>query len=110
LASKEEVSKKTAELQQLGIQDFFVVQASGPNQLAISLGTYRTEEAASAGLEPCARRGQVCPNGERKGRPPFNTLEIQGPEAQAEALRRRSPRAAEGQPAGLQNQKAEPTP
>jgi hypothetical protein len=73
----------------LGIQDFFIVQASGPNQLAISLGTYRSEEAASAGLESLRAKGvKSARMGERKGRPPFNTLEIQGPDAQAEALRR----------------------
>jgi hypothetical protein len=88
LLNKEEVGKKTAELQQLGIQDFFVVQASGPNQLAISLGTYRTEEAANAGLETLRAKGvKSAKVGERKVRPPFNTLEIHGPEAQAEAVR-----------------------
>ena len=87
LASKEEVSKKTAELQQLGIQDFFVVQAAGPNQLAISLGAYRTEEAASAGLATLQAKGvKSARMAERKARPPFNTLEIQGPEARADAL------------------------
>ena len=87
LASKEDVGKKTAELQQLGIQDFFVVQAAGPNQLAISLGAYRTEEAASAGLATLQAKGvKSARMAERKGRPPFNTLEIQGPEARAEAL------------------------
>ncbi|KFB72408.1 MAG: SPOR domain-containing protein [Candidatus Accumulibacter phosphatis] len=88
LANKEEVSKKTAELQQLGIQDYFVVQASGPNQLAISLGTYRTEEAANAGLATLQAKGvKSARMAERKGRPPFHILEIRGPEAQAEALR-----------------------
>jgi hypothetical protein len=88
LANKEEVSKKTAELQLLGIDDYFVVQASGPNQLAISLGTYRSEEAAKAGLEGLRAKGvKSARMGERKGKPPFNTLEIRGPETQADALR-----------------------
>ena len=88
LANKEEVNKKTAELQLLGIQDFFVVQASGPNQLAISLGTYRTEEAAKAGLEGLRAKGvKSAKMSERKGKPPFNTLEIRGPATQADALR-----------------------
>lgn len=88
LASKEEVSRKTAELQQLGIQDFFVVQAAGPNQLAISLGTYRTEEAANAGLETLRAKGvKSAKMAERKGKAPFTTLEISGPEAGAQALR-----------------------
>lgn len=88
LANKDEVSKKTAELQQLGIHDFFVLPAAGPNPLAISLGTYHSEEAANAGLETLRARGVKSARvGERKGRPPFNTLEIHGPEAQAQALR-----------------------
>lgn len=64
------------------------MQAAGPNQLAISLGTYRTEEAASAGLAMLQGKGvKSARMGERKGRPPFNILEIRGPEGEAEALR-----------------------
>lgn len=88
LASKEDATRKTAELQQLGIQDYFIVQASGPNQLAISLGTYRTEEAANAGLEMLRGKGvKSARMGERKGKPPYTVLEIHGPEGQADALR-----------------------
>jgi len=88
LANKEEVSKKTAELKELGVEDYFVVQASGPNQLAISLGTYRTAEAASAGLEALRAKGvKSAKMGERTGRPALAMLEIHGPEGQAEALR-----------------------
>jgi len=89
LASKDEVSRKTAELQQLGVDDFFVVQASGPNQLAISLGTYRTEEAANAGLETLRAKGvKSARMGERRGKPAYVVLEVRGPAAQAEALQR----------------------
>ena len=89
LANKEEVGKKTAELQQLGVDDFFVVQASGPNQLAISLGTYRTEEAANAGLETLRAKGvKSAKMGERKGKPAYVVLELRGPSAQAEAVQR----------------------
>jgi hypothetical protein len=49
-------------------QDYFVVQASGPNQLAISLGTYRSEEAANAGSgNPAGERCQICQNGRAQG-------------------------------------------
>jgi hypothetical protein len=89
LASKEEVSRKTAELQQIGVDDFFVVQASGPNQLAISLGTYRTEEAANAGLETLRAKGVKSARvGERRGKPAYVILEVRGPAAQADALQR----------------------
>jgi hypothetical protein len=87
LESKEEANRKTAELQQLGVQDFFILHASGPNQFAISLGTYRTEEAANAGLEALRAKGvKSAKVGERKGKP-INSFEIRGPQPQAEMLR-----------------------
>ena len=87
LASKEEANRKTAELEELGVQEFFVVQGGGPNQLAISLGTYRTEAGANTRLEALRAKGVKSARvGERRGKP-VNTLEIRGPEAQAEALR-----------------------
>lgn len=87
LESKDEANRKTAELQQLGVQDFFILHASGPNQFAISLGTYRTEEAANAGLEALRAKGvKSAKVGERKGKP-INSFEIRGPQPQAEMLR-----------------------
>jgi len=87
LASKDEASRKVAELEQLGVQEFFVVTGGGPNQLAISLGTYRSEAAANTRLEALRAKGVKSARvGERKGKP-VNALEIRGPEAQAEALR-----------------------
>ena len=87
LASREEANKKTAELQQLGIQEFFVVPNGDANQLAISLGVYKNEDAAKARLETLRAKGvRSAKVGERKGRATLNTLEIVGPEAQSEAL------------------------
>ncbi len=86
LANRDEANRKTAELEELGIQEFFIV-TGGPNQLAISLGTYRSESAANLRLEALRAKGvKTARVGERKGKP-VNTLEINGPEAQAEALR-----------------------
>lgn len=48
--------KKAAELKALSIDDYFVVQDEGPNRWALSLGVFRTEEAAQARL--AALRGQ----------------------------------------------------
>jgi hypothetical protein len=39
-------NKKAAELKQLGIADFFILQESGPFKFAISLGVFRSEAAA----------------------------------------------------------------
>lgn len=87
LENREEANRKTAELQQLGVQDLFVLHASGPNQFAISLGTYRTEEAANAGLETLRAKGvKSAKVGERKGKP-ISSFEIRGPQTQAEQLR-----------------------
>jgi hypothetical protein len=49
--------KKAAELKALAIEDFFVVQEEGPYRWALSLGVFRTEEAAQARLSALAGRG-----------------------------------------------------
>ena len=56
-ANKPAADKKGAELKQLGISDFFVINEDGPNRLAISLGVFKTEEAARNYLETLAKRG-----------------------------------------------------
>ncbi|MCM8594596.1 SPOR domain-containing protein [Accumulibacter sp.] len=87
--SKEEANRKTAELEELGITDYLIIQAGGPNQWAVSLGTYRTEEAANLGLEVLRAKGvKSARMGERKTRPASTTLEISGPGGQADALHR----------------------
>ncbi len=43
-----QADKKAAELSKLGVKDFYVVRESGPNQYAISLGLYKSEESAKA--------------------------------------------------------------
>lgn len=85
LPSREEANRKATELEQLGVQEFFVV-TGGANQLAISLGTYRTEAAANTRLEALRAKGVKSARiGERKGKP-VNSVEITGPEAQFEPL------------------------
>lgn len=44
--SKENADKKAAELRRRGIEDFFIVQDNSPMRWAISLGVFKTEEAA----------------------------------------------------------------
>ncbi|MBK6632624.1 MAG: SPOR domain-containing protein [Betaproteobacteria bacterium] len=43
-----QADKKAAELSKLGVKDFYVVREAGPNQYAISLGLYKSEESAKA--------------------------------------------------------------
>jgi hypothetical protein len=49
--------KKAAELKKLGVDDYFVVQDDGKLRWSLSLGVFRTEEAARARLEALRARG-----------------------------------------------------
>ncbi|AKZ61754.1 hypothetical protein F506_02900 [Herbaspirillum hiltneri N3] len=62
---KEGAERKSAELRRLGIQDFYVMPESQPNpalRWAISLGVFKTEEAAKAYI------GRLIPQGVRSAR------------------------------------------
>jgi len=50
-------NQKAAELRKLGVEDFFVVQEDPKLRYAISLGVFKTEEAARARLEELRRKG-----------------------------------------------------
>jgi hypothetical protein len=52
-----EVERKVGELKALGVSDFFVVQETGQWRNAISLGIFRTDEAASVFLGALRERG-----------------------------------------------------
>lgn len=45
--SRDEVEKRIAELRAAGVSDFFVVQETGPNHLALSLGLFKLERMAT---------------------------------------------------------------
>ena len=49
--------KKVAELKALGVEEFFVMQDEGPQRWAISLGVFRTEDAAKNRLEALRAKG-----------------------------------------------------
>ena len=88
LANREEAVRKVAELQELGVTDYFIVPSSGSRPLAVSLGTYHGEEAARARLEALRAKGvRSARIGERRSEPTLSTLEIHGPEADMGALR-----------------------
>ena len=60
-------TKKAAELKALGIEDYFVVQDEGRQRWAISLGVFRTEEAAKSRLESLRAKGvRSAQTGERE--------------------------------------------
>jgi hypothetical protein len=54
---KEGVDKKVAELRQLGINDFYVIQDGSNMRWGISLGVFKSEEGARAHLVELNRRG-----------------------------------------------------
>jgi hypothetical protein len=49
--------RKAAELKKLGVEDYFVVQEEGQHRWALSLGVFRTEEAARARLGVLRNQG-----------------------------------------------------
>jgi len=57
LKTKAEIDRKIGELKGLGVTEFFVVQDAGQWRNAISLGIFRTEEAAQAFLAKLKERG-----------------------------------------------------
>jgi hypothetical protein len=54
--SQQDALKRTAELKALGVNDYFIVQEEGDHRWAVSLGVFRSAEAAQARL--AALRGQ----------------------------------------------------
>ena len=55
--SKEGADKKVTELRHLGVNDFYVIQDAGELHWAISLGVFKTEEAARAQLAALSQKG-----------------------------------------------------
>jgi len=67
--TKANADKKTDELKRLGISDYYVVTDEGPNRWAVSLGVFRTEEAARNYLTSITNRGvKTARVGERETR------------------------------------------
>lgn len=57
MKTKAEVDRKTSELSDLGVTEFFVVQDAGQWRNAISLGIFRTDEAAQTFLAKLKQQG-----------------------------------------------------
>ena len=49
--------RKAAELKKLGVEEYFVVQEEGRQRWAVSLGVFRTEDAAKAHLDALRAKG-----------------------------------------------------
>lgn len=71
--------RKGGELKKLGVQDYFIVQEEGAARWAISLGVFRTEEAAQARLAALREQGvRSARVGPRETRVPKIWLEVKG--------------------------------
>ncbi len=55
--SKEGAEKKAGELRRFGITDFFIIKDEGSLQWGISLGVYKTQEAAQSRLVDLIKKG-----------------------------------------------------
>jgi hypothetical protein len=66
LKTKADVDKKLGELKALGVTEFFVVQDTTPWRNAISLGIFRTEEAARGFLDALRGKGMQSAVAERR--------------------------------------------
>jgi hypothetical protein len=77
--------RKAGELKKLGVQDYFIVQEEGPNRWAVSLGVFRSEEAAQAHLAALRSQGvRSARVGEREAPVPKIWLQVNGVDAALE--------------------------
>jgi hypothetical protein len=73
--------KKVAELKGFGIDEFFVVQDENPMRWAISLGVFRTEDAAKSRLEALKAKGiRSAVTGERETQVPKVWFQVRNAE------------------------------
>ena len=80
LPNKAEADRKAAELKELGVKDYFVVQDAGPSQYAISLGVFSGEKGGQERLAELKAKGvksaKVAP---RPGKETQFNVEARGP-------------------------------
>ncbi|MDF3010830.1 MAG: hypothetical protein K0S03_1626 [Burkholderiales bacterium] len=71
--------RKAAELKGLGIGDYFIMQEEGPLRWSLSLGVFRTEEAAQARLAALREQGvRTAQVGQRETAVPKVWLQVSG--------------------------------
>jgi len=90
-------SDKAQALKQLGVEEYFIVQEEGTLRWALSLGVFRTEEAAQARL--AALRGQGVRSarvGVRDTTVPKVWLQVKGVDAALQARLKEIARQVEG--------------
>lgn len=86
---KKAADKKAAELQRLGVTDFFVVTSEKGPKFSISLGVFSTEDGAQKRLEQLKGQGvRSAQVGQRRAEGGKQTLRIEGQAETVETLRK----------------------
>ena len=86
---KKAADKKAAELQRLGVTDFFVVTSEKGPKFSISLGVFSTEDGAQKRLEQLKGQGvRSAQVGQRRAEGGKQTLRIEGQVETVETLRK----------------------
>jgi len=82
LKNSAEVEKKVAQIKALGLEEYFVVQDAGKWRNAISLGVFKTEEAARKFLDSIKAKGVTSAKvGERTSKRMFTVFVLKDPDA-----------------------------
>lgn len=95
--SRQNALKKAAELKSLGVDEYFVVADEGPFRWGVSLGVFRSEDAALARLASLRRLGvRTAEIGARETLVPKIWLQVQGVDAALETQLREIARQVDG--------------
>lgn len=81
-SSRAGAKKKASELKALGVNDYFIVKESGKWHNAISLGVFKTREAAQKHLDELRKQGvRTALVGERKAKLMFTVFVFRNPDS-----------------------------
>jgi hypothetical protein len=95
--NRQAAQKKAAELKALGIDDYFIVLEEGAQRWAVSLGVFRTEEAAQARLATLREQGvRSASVGPRETTVPKIWLQVKGVDTPLEVKLKEIARSIEG--------------
>lgn len=84
--NRAEADKKITQIKSLGVEEYFIVQEAGKWQHAISLGIFRTAEAAQKFLDRLREKGvKSALVGERAGKLTLTVFALKNPEAEMTA-------------------------
>lgn len=86
LKTRADADKKVAQLKALGVEEYFIVQEAGKWHNAISLGVFKTEDAAQKFLESLKNKGvKSAMAGERMSKFMLTVFVLKNPDAEVTA-------------------------